>query len=224
MAAGLKYKFQGSEIKVLTSYDNASPGPMSVSAITQTSPAVATVDSTTVLGTIGDIGVVKLSSVEGMTELDGLVVIVQVASATTLTLVGVNATGYGAFTGAALAYPGVFQTWCEPTGVNRQGGSASEIQASTVCSTFQEFERGLADFGTVQIDFNYAPKTTVQQALATFESSGDLTAIRYALPNDGGERIVLGYVQTTSESGAVNGIWSGSVTFRATGAPVTVVD
>jgi hypothetical protein len=223
MSSGKRYKFNGSEIQILSSYDE-SPGDMAVSAISQTNPAVATVDSTTILGATGDIGVIRLSSVEGMTDVDDGTYIVQVASGTTLTMLGVDATDYDAFTGTALAFPGVFQTWCEPTSLNRQGDAAPEIDATTVCSTFQEFERGLIGFGNVTIDFNFAPKTSVQLAIAEFELSGDITAIRYALPNNGGERIVQGFISQTSEQGSNGTLWTGSLNFRSTGAPVTVVD
>jgi len=127
-------------------------------------------------------------------------------------------------TGSAMGEPGNFETWCEPTSLNRQGDAAPEIDATTVCSTFQEFERGLIGFGNVTIDFHFAPKTSVQQAIAAFELSGDITALRYALPNNGGERIVQGFISQTGEQGANGTLWTGSLTFRSTGAPVTVVD
>ncbi len=223
MPAGKRYKFNGSEIQFLSSYDEDSPGPMHVTAITKTNPAVVTVDSTTALGATGDIAVAKLDSVDGMTEVEGAY-IVEVLSGTTVSLLGVDSSTYGTFTLTALAYPGVFSDWCEVTGLNRQGGSSPEIPATTVCSTFAEFEIGLPDFGTAQIDFNYAPSTTVQQALDTFQQSGEKTAIHYSLPNGGGERYVLGFIQQTGEQGQNGSLWTGSATFRATGAPVTVID
>lgn len=223
MSAGKRYKFQGSEIQFTSDFDDASPGPMSVSAITKASPAVATVNDTSVIGTTGDVGLVKLSSIEGMTELDDEVVLVQVASGTTLTLLNVDSTGYGTFSGTGLAYPGVMTNWCEVTGLNRQGGSSPEIPASTVCSEFEEVEIGLPSFGAVQVDFNYAPATAVQQSLEAFQASGEKCAIHYSLPRSGGERWVLGFVQQTGEQGQNGGLWTGSMTFRATGKPVTVL-
>ena len=85
-----------------------------------------------------------------------------------------------------------------------------------------EFEIGLPDFGTVQFDFNYAPLTTVQASLETFQQSGDKCAIHYSLPKSGGERWVLGFIQQTGEQGQNGSLWTGSATFRATGKPVTV--
>ena len=223
MPAGKRHKFQGSPIRFLTSYDEASPGPMSVSGISKATEAVVTVGSTTVLGSTGDVGVVKLASVEGMTELGGYY-IVEVIDSTTFKLVGVNSTDYTAFSGTALAYPGVFSARCEVTGLNRQGGSSPEIPATTVCSDFAEFEIGLPDFGTAQVDFNFAPETGVQQALEAFQISGERSAIQYAAANGAWERTVLGFVQQTGEQAQNGGLWTGSCTFRATGAPVTVLE
>lgn len=222
MSAGKRYKFQGSEIQFTSSFDNTSPGPLSVTAITNANPAVVTVADTSSLGATNDVTAVKLDSVEGMTEVDEEVFLVQVLSGTTFSLLNVNSTGYGTFSGTALAYPAVMTNWCEITGMNRQGGSSPEIPATTVCSEFAEFEIGLPDFGTVQFDFNYAPLTTVQTSLETFQQSGDKCAIHYSLPKSGGERWVLGFIQQTGEQGQNGSLWTGSATFRATGKPVTV--
>lgn len=224
MSAGKRYKFNGSAIRFLTAYDSASPGPMSVSAISNATEAVVTVDDSSVLGTAGDIGVVEFSSVEGMTEVDDGIYIVEVVNGTSFKLVGVNSTSYGTFTGTALAYPGVMSDWCEVTGFNRQGGSSPEIPASTVCSEFEEVEVGLPSFGTAQIDFNFAPETTVQQALDAFQRSGKKMAIQYEPANGAWQRTVLGFVQQTGEQGQNAGLWTGSATIRATGAPVTVIN
>lgn len=223
MAAGKRYKFNPTEIQFLTSFDESSPGPMSVSAITKANPAVVTVNDTSVLGSTDDIGVVKLSSVEGMTEVDEQTYLVQVINGTTFRLLGVDSSGYGTFSGTALAYPGVFSNWCEVNSFNRQGGTSPEIPATTNCSTYAEFEIGLPDFGTVQVEFNYAPSTAVQQALDAFQQSGEKTALHYSLANNGGERYVLGFIQQTGEQGSNGSLWTGSMTFRSTGAPVTVL-
>lgn len=224
MSAGKRHKFNGSAIRFVTGFDSSTPGPMSVSAITNANPAVATVDSTTVLGSTGDVGVIKLTSVEGMTELNNEVALVEVVDGTHVNLLGVDSSGYGTFSGTALALPGTFSNWCEITGFNRQGGTSPELPASTVCSTFAEFEIGLPDFGTVQVDFNFAPETAVQQALDAFQQSGDKTAIQYEPPSGAWQRTVLGFVQQTGEQGANGALWTGSATIRGTGAPATVID
>lgn len=223
MSAGKRYKWQGSEIQFTTDFDDASPGPLAITGITKADPAVATLADTSSLGAAGDVGCGKLDSVEGMTELDDEVVLFQVIDATTIRLLNVNSTGYGTFSGTARLLPAVLTDWCELTGFNRQGGSSPEIPATTVCSDFAEFEIGLPDFGSVSLDFNYAPATAVQQALDSFQQSGEKCAIHYSLPRSGGERWVLGFIQQTGEQGQNGALWTGSATFRATGAPVTVL-
>lgn len=222
MSAGKRYKFNGSEIQFATDFDDVSPGPLSVSGISKATVAIVTVADTSSLGSAGDVFAGKLSSVEGMTEVDDETFIIQVVDATTFKLLGVNSTGYGTFSGTALFYPVVMSNWCEVTGFNRQGGSSPEIPATTVCSEFAEFEIGLSDFGTAQVDFNYAPTTTVQTALDAFQQSGEKTVLHYSLPRSGGERWVLGFIQQTGEQGQNGGLWTASMTFRSTGAPVTV--
>lgn len=223
MSAGKRFKFNGSAIQFCSSFDDASPGPLHVSNITAADPAVVTVDDTSSLGSAGDGCVFQLQSVEGMTELDDTVQLGLIIDGTTIRMPNVDSSGYSAFSGTALLYPGVMSDWCEVTGLNRQGGSSPEIPASTVCSDFAEFEIGLPDFGTAQVDFNYAPATTIQQSLETFQESGDATAIRYSLPRSGGERWVLGFVQQTGEQGQNGALWTGSMTFRATGKPLTII-
>ncbi len=222
MSGGKAYKFSKTEIQLLTSYDNASPGPLHVSAITKADPPVITVTSTTSLGSTGDIGVAMLDSIEGMTEADDEVLLYQVINGTTITWLNADSTNWGTFTGTGLLYPGTMTDWCEVTGLNRQGGSSPEINSTDVCSDFEEFEIGLPNFGTVQVDFKYAPLTTVQAAMETLQEDGTKGAIRYSLPRSGGERWVLGFVQQTGEQGQNGALWTGSMTFRATGKPVTV--
>jgi putative protein kinase ArgK-like GTPase of G3E family len=122
MPSSQRYKFNGSEIQLLTSYE-ASPGSMAVSAISLTNPAVATVDSSSIIGGTGDIGVVKFTSVEGMGDMDERVVIVQVASGTELTLLGVDASNYDAMTGSAMGEPGNFAT--RPPSARRSRNSSA---------------------------------------------------------------------------------------------------
>ncbi len=220
MSAGKRYKWAHSEIQFLSSFDDASP-LITVTAITKADPPVVSA-SHGQGSVVGTIFVAKLESVEGMTEVDDEVFIMRVLTSGTAQLLNTDSTDYGTFTGTGLLSVGQMTDWCEITSLNRQGGSSPEIPATTVCSDFAEFEIGLPDFGSVAFDFNYAPLTTVQDALDAFQQSGDKTAIHYSLPRSGGERWVLGFIQQTGEQGANGGLWTGSATFRATGAPVTV--
>jgi hypothetical protein len=212
MAAGKRYKFQGTTIEVLTGFVGGSPLP-NITGITQANPAVVT--QTAHGFATGD--VVKITEVVGMDEVNDELYIVNVLTSGTYELVDVDSTGYGAYVSGGKADAGVFSNLCELTNWNRQGGTSPEIGATTVCSTAQEYEIGLPDFGTTAIDFNFAPGTTVQGALHDFYLSGDKLAMRVTLPRSGGEMVQLGFVQQESETAGVGDLWKASATIRNTG-------
>lgn len=212
MAGGLRYKFHGSNIKVLTGYDAESPSK-AITAITNASPAVVT----SAAHGLADGDVVKITNVAGMTEVNNGVFAVDYVSSSQFKLVDTDSTGYGTYTSDGLIDEGAFSNLCELTNYNRQGGTSPEIAATTICSTAQEFEVGLPDFGTTQIDFNFAPLTAVQGALHTFYLSGDKMAVNVILPNSGGNMVQIGFVQQESETAGVGGIYTASATIRNTG-------
>lgn len=215
MSGGKRHKFHGSQFEVLTGFDVASPNP-SITAITQTNPPVVTA---TAHG-LDDGDVVRLTSVGGMVEVENGVFVVSVLTADTFELIDVDATGYGAYTSGGEVEKGVFSNFCELTNYNRQGGTSAEIDATSACSVAKEFEIDLPDYGTTQVDYNFAPKTAVQTAVQSFYDSGEITAARVTLPKAGGTMVQLGFIQQTSEQAGNGTIWTGSLTIRNTGRRV----
>lgn len=186
-----------------------------ITGITKANPAVVTAVAHG--RTTGDL--VSLSEIVGMTELNGLLLPIIVLTADTFSLFGVNSTGYGTYISGGKIDVGLLVVWCELTGYNRQGGSSPEIPATTICSEAAEFEVGLPDFGTTQLDYNFAPQTAIQIALEGFHTNGTRTAVQILLPNSGGSRTQIGFVQQTSESASNGGLWTGQTTIRNTGQP-----
>jgi hypothetical protein len=217
MSGGVAHKFQGTSIAITTAFATASPA-VTITAITRANPPVV---SATGHGLVEG-NVVEFNDVVGMTELNGRRFVVGDVTANTFELADVDATAYGAYTSGGTVLEAAFSNFCELTGYNRQGGASAEIDVTTICSTGQEFLLGLPDFGTTQIDYNFAPEVGVQQAIEAAYRSGELIAVRVTLPNGGGERIQMGYVQQTSETASVGGVWTASMTIRNTGAPVDV--
>lgn len=218
MSASSTFKFAGSTIAVLTAFVTNSPAS-AITAITKADPAVVTC----VGHGLVDGQVVKLTGIVGMTELNDGVFVVDVQSEDTFQLVNQDSTSYGAYVSGGTISEGEFSNFCELTGYNRQGGSSPEIDSTSLCSDAAEFEIGLPDFGTTQLDFKFAPQTAIQLAIATFytgSSAGNKMAVRVDLPNSGGRMVQLGFIQQTTESANVNGIWTGSLTIRNTGARV----
>lgn len=214
MPAGKKFKFQGSEIAVLTGFDADSP-PDAITAVTAANPPVVTTG--TAHGLVeGD--VVKIVGIVGMTELnDEIFVVGNVPDTTHFALTDVDASDYAAYVSGGTISKGVLSNFCELTNYNRQGGSSPELPATSLCSVAQEYELGLPDFGTTQLDFNFAPRTTIQGALHDFYLSGDKIAIYVNLPKNGGQMIQLGFVQQESETAGVGALWTASTTVRNTG-------
>lgn len=221
MSAGKRYKFARSEIQFSLGFDDTSMSG-SITAITNADPPVAT-DAGHTLGATGTVTAIRTGEVSsGMIEAGDRVFLVQVLSASTFAILNEDGTAWGTFSGTLEYFQADMSDWCEVTAFNRQGGSAKEIDATTVCSEFEEIELDIPSGGSVQVDFNYAPLTTVQQALEEFDASKDICVLHYSLPRSGGERWVTGFVQQTGEQGSRGNLWTGSLTFRVTGKPVTV--
>lgn len=212
MSAGKRYKWQGSTIKVMTGFAGPSPLPV-ITGISKTNPAVVTA---TAHGLItGDAA--KIANVVGMIEVNDQLYPVTRIDANSFSLFGVDATGYTTYASGGTFDVASFSAFCELTNYDRQGGSSPEIPAETVCSTAAEFEIGLPDFGTTALSFNFAPKTTVQGALAAFQLSGDPIAVHFTLPKSGGDGVQIGFVQQESESAGNGGLWTAKATIRNTG-------
>jgi hypothetical protein len=216
MAGGKRVKFQDTRIQFLTGWSGDSPSEAIV-GITRADPAVVT--HTTHGRSDGDL--IRILGALGMTEVNDVPHLLDVQNASTYQLIGVNSEDYGAYTSGGRVDLGQFSTLCELTGFNHQGGTSPEIPAVSQCSVAQEFEIGLPDFGTVQIDFNYAPHVEVQQAIDTAYRNG--TAFAYKLTFlpaalQGYFEIGIGTVQQTSKQGQVGGLWTGSFTLRLSGS------
>jgi aspartate aminotransferase-like enzyme len=213
MAGGLSYKFNGSEIAIATEFETASP-PQAISAITSANPPVVT--STTHGLSSGDI--VTITTVVGMTELNGKTFIVDVLNANSFELFDTDATGYGTYVSGGQLAVGAFAAFCDSTSFSQTGGTATEIDTTTICSTRRENVLGLSDVGTAQLDYNFAHRTsTVQLGIEAANRAGSLIGLRLTLSDDGGSRVYLGRIQQLNVSGANDGIWTGSMTIRFTG-------
>ena len=119
MSTPILTQFKGSQFAVVTAWGAGA----AISAVTNANPAVVT---RTAHGfTDGD--VVQISEVVGMTEVNGLVCIVNVLSSSTFELVGIDSSGYTAYGSAGVANEGEFSMWCELLVVVRLFGLARSV-------------------------------------------------------------------------------------------------
>jgi len=214
MSSGKRYKFIGSTFGVQTGFGS----PVVITGISQADPAVVTATNTFELG-----DVVKLENITGgMTQVDGGVFPVDNPESADFELAGVDSTNYDAFAvdspNDAQAVPVTFSTFCELTGMNQQDAGANQNEVSTICSTAKEFEQGLPDSGTLQLDFNWAGNQPVQAALRAARASGDQIAFKVTMPGTGGSVIMVGTVQQMSFQGSVsNPVYTASATIKLSG-------
>lgn len=209
MAAGKRYKFNGSTIQVSTGTASAK----TITDISETDPALVT--STAHALTLGTVG--RIAAVVGMTEVNGNLYVVDNPDTNDFELAGVDATGYTPYTSGGTFTPLTYTAFCELTGVDQQDGTTDEIDVTTVCSTAKEFETGLSDSGTLTLNYNYAPNETVQAAFAAAKKAGTTVAVRIGFPNSGGTIVMIGSVQQSSFTGAVGTVYTGSTTLKLTG-------
>lgn len=211
-ASGLRYKLQGSTIAIISSYETESP-TISISAATKANPCVITVPS----GSVAKGDVFKIAGVAGMTELNGNTYIASAVSGGSVSLSNTDSSAYGTYTSGGYILRGVFSNFCELTGYDRTGATSPTISATTVCSTAEEYEVGLRGSGTTKLDYNFAPETTIQLSITDFDATKALMAVKILLPNSGGGRTQLGFVQQLSEKASVGTLWTASVTILNTG-------
>jgi hypothetical protein len=215
MTQGVRYKFIGSSIQVSTGVLGVSPTP-AITGIALTDPAIVSTSPQAHGLVTGD--VVLLSGIVGPTNFNGNMYPVDDYTSTDFALADEDNTAGDAWVSGGRVDEVSFSTFCELTGANQQDGGADQEEVSTVCSTAKEFEQGLSDTGTLTVDFNFAPLSTVQAYLREAKNAGSKVAFKITLPNSGGTVILIGTVQTTNFSGAVGqAVWKGSATIKLSG-------
>jgi hypothetical protein len=209
MSAGKRYKFNGSTLQVSTGV----AATKAITGITKANPAEITATAHGLA--LGDVA--RVAGVVGMVEINGQLVVVDNPTTNDFEAANINAAGYTAYASGGTLAPLVYSSFCELTGANQQDGTADEIEVTTICSTAKEFEQGLADSGTLTLDFNFAPTTGIQNAMRAAKRSAEEIAVRLTLPGAGGTIVMIGRVQQTSFQSSNGAVWTGSATLKLTG-------
>ena len=208
MSKGQVTPFKGSKFFIQT---DVSAGT-SITSVTATKPG--TLETAEVVAK-GDILVIT-----GLPGFDGEYVVSSV-SLGTVTLANADWTGLEVpsdYTGALAAAAKFSANWCEVTGISKTGGTIDQTEVSTICSVRKEYEPGLADAGTLQVNFNFAPATDIQQQLLAYEVSAEKFWAKLVLPRSQGTMLYYGSIQTgMNMDGAVNGNYTSGVTIQLSG-------
>lgn len=212
MSQGKRYKFNGSQLRVQIGIGADTP-PVAITGITNADPGVVSAAAHGLEP--GDVA--KLSGIVGMTNLNDRLFVPDNIDSGDFELSGVDTTDYPAYTSGGIVRPVVLSEMCELTGANQQDGAADQTDVSTICSTAKEFEQGLADSGTLQLDFNWAGLEATQAALREARRTGEAIAFQVKFPKAGGIVTMFGTVQQTSFQGQTGGVWTASATIKLTG-------
>jgi predicted secreted protein len=101
--------------------------------------------------------------------------------------------------------------------IQYQGGTATEVDVTTFCSTAKEFRLGLEDSGTMTVNGHWKIGNAAHDAIRT--AAGDkLTRLIRVTFEDGSMFSCLAFVSQRSFSAAVDGVVTATYNFRLTGA------
>lgn len=205
---------QGTTVSIGTTTGSA----INISAVALTNPCRVTLASTTGLNK-GD--VVTVAGVVGTTQLNGNNYVIQYIEPTTkiVTLAGVDATGFTAYTSGGTATPVQWTKVGNVRSYNGFDGAASEIERTNFDSTAKEFILGLFDPGQFAIEVDQDNTDAGQIALMTAQVTGLLKNFKLLLPN-GNSATFTAYVKKFNSQGAVDQAVRRSADLRISG-PVT---
>lgn len=113
--------------------------------------------------------------------------------------------------------PTFFVLDCIGREITVTGGTSTEIDTTTFCSTAKEFKLGLPDAGTMSLSGHWVPGHEAFDEIAVAHSD-KLTRLIEVEFEDGSTFRVLAIVQQRSFSMAVDGVVSATFNFRLTGA------
>jgi hypothetical protein len=105
---------------------------------------------------------------------------------------------------------------CISREIQYQGGTATENDVTTICSTAKEFRLGLQDSGTISVSGHWVQSNPAHQAIRTAETDKQTRLIVVEF-DDGSTFSALALVSQRSWSAAVDGIVSCTYNFRLTG-------
>jgi len=202
------YNAQGATLQIGTTGTTKT-----ITAISKANPAVITATG----HGFADGDVVKVTSVVGMTEINGKVGVVKVTDANNFSLNGINSTGFTTYTsgGSAAQYQASVLNWISWNGFN---GQLSDIDVSDLASVAKEYRAGLVDNGELQIEVQTKDDDEGQMALiGSRAASGPASAFILTFGN-GKKRSFNAYCKQFSEAGGVDQIVKSQATLRITGA------
>ena len=201
---------QNTQVRIRTATGTA----VTIASATQASPPVIT--ATAHPFTDGDI--IRIDSIAGMIELNGRAYVVTSSSTNSFALLGIDATGYSAYTSAGSARALTMNNIGNAKNFSGFDGQAAEIDVTNLISTAKEYRLGLQDFGNVSIDIDLDMADTGQTEARAAKSSGAEREFTITL-SDGKVAAFVAFVRQFTVNGSPDGVVSGTMGLRITGEP-----
>lgn len=110
---------------------------------------------------------------------------------------------------------------CISREIQYQGGTATENDTTTICSTAKEFRLGLSDSGTISVSGHWKQGHPAHTVIRTAEAD-KRTRLIVVQFEDGSTFSCLAFVSQRSWSAAVDGVVTASYNFRLTGPTLEV--
>ena len=110
---------------------------------------------------------------------------------------------------------------CLSREIQWQGGTASENDVTTICSTAKEFRLGLKDSGTMSVSGHWKQGHPAHTVIRTADADKQTRLIVVEF-EDGSTFSALALISQRSWSAAVDGIVSATYNFRLTGDTLEV--
>jgi len=200
---------QGTKVRISTTEGAAIP----ITAATKASPCVLTATNTLVVGDI-----IRVTGVAGMTELNNRAFVVGAVTGTSITLKGIDSTGYTTYVSGGSAYKQTMTDIGSIKGFDGFDGQASEIDVTDLDSVAKEYLIGLQDFGNVSLDIGLLASDAGQTAMKKAKDSG--AAKVFTITTKAGPvAAFLAYVKSFTTSGSPDSSLKGKTALRITGAP-----
>ena len=110
---------------------------------------------------------------------------------------------------------------CISREIQWQGGTATENDTTTICSTAKEFRLGLKDSGTMSVSGHWKQGHPAHTAIRTADADKQTRLIVVEF-EDGSTFSALALISQRSWSAAVDGVVSATYNFRLTGDTLEV--
>lgn len=202
-------KGRGVRVEIAATYGS----PVTVSAVTNASPGVATSTSHGLAnGTVG-----YWSSVGGMAQLEGQATRVKNSATNAFDLQGLNTTNYSAYTSGTYTPVSTWQTLAEATGYRFGGGASEKLNATCLIHTTDQEEQGNLPADTCQIGVlaQDTPSSAMQLLESAVQSQGAVV-VRITLAN-GAVRVFRGEPSLPGEDVQQGQLGTGSLDISVKG-------